>query len=407
MKALTLSALCLLLATAALAADAVPATVTQEVTGEAAIVAGNKDKARRDARNAALREAVEQVAGVLVTADTLTANAQLVSDRVFANSAGYVRSFETVKEEEARGVLRVTVRAEVGTAQLDQDLQAVQALVAALGSRKLVILTQEQTIDPGNVVTQSSLMATTLTEAFKRDGWTVIDPHFAAGKLELAPGVALNQAQVKQLGDLSKADYVLYGTVVYRQQPPGRGIIPEVDEQGRQLLFLVSGEYDLAVFATDSGSQLAKVAGKFTSGRDDVGGPVVAGLPKRATVSYERTAFEISKNRGQRIVSEVRAPVIESLRSSQQNGARVVMTVSGLADYGAVQAFKRVLAESIRGVREVRPGRYAQGRAEFDVTFLGSTDELAEALGGKTFKGRRVAVTGVSGNTLELTVGGR
>ena len=90
MKALKLTAVSLLLAAlvAGPALAAKPAFVTQEATGEAAIVAGNKDKARRDARNNALREAVERVAGVMISADTLSANSQLVSDRVFANSAG-------------------------------------------------------------------------------------------------------------------------------------------------------------------------------------------------------------------------------------------------------------------------------------------------------------------------------
>src|SRR5579862_5301784 len=71
-----------------------PEEVTRETTGEAAIVDGNKERAEREARERALREAVEQVAGVLVSSSSLSANSELVSDQVYARSEGYIRSFE-------------------------------------------------------------------------------------------------------------------------------------------------------------------------------------------------------------------------------------------------------------------------------------------------------------------------
>ncbi len=170
----------------ALAAEKLPPVVTKEAEGEAAIVGGNVDRAAREAKEAALRSAVEQVAGVLVSSQSLAVNSQLVSDQVYAHSAGYVRSYEVLSQTTERNVVKVKVRAQVGTAELDRDLQAVQALVRRLQGRKLVILLQEQTIDEKGVTTTSGVTATVLTDAFKRDGWTVIDPSFAGGK---GPGV--------------------------------------------------------------------------------------------------------------------------------------------------------------------------------------------------------------------------
>ena len=101
----------------------------REAEGEAAIVGGNVDRAAREAKEAALRSAVEQVAGVLVSSQSLAVNSQLVSDQVYAHSAGYVRSYEVLSQTTERNVVKVKVRAQVGTAELDRDLQAVQALV--------------------------------------------------------------------------------------------------------------------------------------------------------------------------------------------------------------------------------------------------------------------------------------
>jgi hypothetical protein len=122
-------------------------------------------------------------------------------------------------------------------------------------------------------------------------------------------------------------------------------------------------------------------------------------------VSYERTAHDIARARGPQIVAEVRKPVGEYLQNSVFNGNRVVMNVVGLADYAAVQGFKKVLAKELStGLREMGQGSFDEGKARFDVLFVGTTDDMAEAVGGKSFKGKKVSVTKVSGNTIELTV---
>lgn len=390
MKTLTQAVTLLLaLSSAALAADE---PVTKEVTGEAAIVEGNKLRAKEVAIDAAKRTAVEQVAGTFVSATTLTQNSQLINDQILSHSAGYISSWSQVgKEVEEAGVLRVTIKATVSTAKLDQDLVAVQALITKLGNRKLVILTQEQAVDTKGTVLSGGVMATVLTEAFKQDGWTIIDPSFAAGKLHLAAGASMGQVEAKEIGELSKADYILYGTVSYRYQPPDSML---KDAQ----VFLVSGEYDLALFATDSGSQLAKESGKLVSDVAKNGNKI------SPLISYERTAHDVSRIEGAKVVADVRAKTLEYLRSAEQNGNRVVMNVTGLSDYSHVQGFKKVLSDSVTGVRKVNPGSFGNGKAQFDVTFVGSTDDFAERIGGKTYRGKKINVTGVSGNTIEVTL---
>jgi len=397
MKALKLTVLSWFLVATALAAGKQPDFVTQEATGEAAIVGGDTEKAIRDARNAALCEAVEQVVGVRVSAQTLAANNQLITDKILSRTDGYVRKYDIVDRKEEAGVMKVTIRAQVGTGQLDKDLQAIQMLVQQLANRKLVIMLQEQTLTPdGQAITTETLSAV-LSEAFKKDGWTLIDPAFAMGKVRVQPGATtLSNTEAKEIGDLTKADYILYGTVIYRQQRPAK---EAVAKDGTPLMFMLSGEYNLVVFETDSGDQLSNVAGKFVSSRADLG------EEGTLSVSYERTAHDIAKARGPQIVAEVRKPVGEYLQNSIFNGNRVVMNVVGLADYAAVQGFKKVLARELStGLREMGQGSFDEGKARFDVLFVGTTDDMAEAVGGKSFKGKKVSVTKVSGNTIELTV---
>lgn len=383
----------LLLALAVVAGAEQPALVTKEATGEAAIVGGDKNAAFEQAKRQAIRAAVEQVAGTMVSSDTYAKNSQLVYDRILSNTTGYVKDVQVVSKSEEAGVMKVTLRAQVGTAEIDKDLQAVRQLLRRMEQTKLVILTQEHAIDANGVTTSGSVMATELTNSFKQDGWTILDPHFAAGKMKLSAGVALGTTEAKEIGELSKADYILYGTVNFRYQPPGGTF--DKDEKGNQILFNVTGEYELSLFATDSGSQLAKLVGKFNTG--DMG--------KKGSnlLSYERTAHDIAVNKGQAVVADVRKQVLEALRSNEQNGSRLVMNVVGITEFGAVQNFKKVL-EDVSGMRDVRKGPFASGKAQFELTYVGSTEELAEKLSNKSFKGKKISVTGVTANTVELTL---
>lgn len=88
----------------------------QIVTAYAPIINGNIDGARRDARNLALRTAVEEAVGVKIQSTIEVANLMVVKDEIVAKSEGYV-TINRVLREEVRGEifyieLDVTARAE-------------------------------------------------------------------------------------------------------------------------------------------------------------------------------------------------------------------------------------------------------------------------------------------------------
>ena len=373
------------------AAEKVPAVVTKEAAGEAAIVGGNVDRATREAKEAALRSAVEQVAGVLVSSQSLAVNSQLVSDQVYSHSAGYVRSYDVLSQTTEKGVVRVKVRAQVGTAELDRDLQAVQALVKRLQGRKLVILLQEQTIDDKGVTSTSGVTSTVLTDAFKRDGWTMIDPSFAAGKVKVASAVSLGATEAKEIGTLSKADYILYGTVAFRDVPAD-GVLVQAGQP--RTAFPLTGEYDFGVFETSAGGQLAKVSGKLRSEMSNM-----------SINSRGESAYNLVKAKEGEITGEVRKAVIESLRASEQNGARIVVQVQNAGDFSTLQSFRQQLVVWSAGVRDVGSPSLSGGTGKLEVTYLGTAERLAEQINGKSLGKKKVSVTGVSGNALEVKLG--
>lgn len=368
--------------------------VEKETTGEAAILENNRDRAIQEAKDKALREAVEQVAGVMLSAETLTENSQLVSDRIYANAAGYIRSFEIVKKEEKGGVMAVTVKAQVGRAQLDKDLQAVQALVRRLGSRRILIVTQEQSYAKDGII-RSHVLETELTKAFEKDGWKIIDPKFAGGgAMELASSITVGGTPTAdKIADIKAADFIVYGTVGFRHQSPHPMTVSS-NPKDPQMHFPVTGEYDLAVFSTENGAQLGKIAGKLFS-------PSIG----NSKISYERTTFDVVKGKAPEIVGELRKGIYEGLRQLQVNGGDMKVVVVGIKDFSSAQNFVKVLRESITGVTEVAGNtKFADGKAEYGVTFVGTSTDLAGRLDGRTFKGKKVSVTKVENGGVEVSI---
>ena len=100
---------------------------TREIVaeGRAAIGTGGVPGAREAAVAQALRSAVEQATGVLVSAHTLTSNYRLLQDEVTTRAEGFATLKEIVGERVERGEVRVTVRALVSLRPLARRLKAL------------------------------------------------------------------------------------------------------------------------------------------------------------------------------------------------------------------------------------------------------------------------------------------
>ena len=396
MKTFKTGLMLLCAASVALAAEPAPTSVTREATGQAAVTkAGGETKAYDEALKNALRAAVEETAGVLITADTATLNSILVRDQVYSRSSGYVKKFDVVSRNVAKGVITVVVKAEVLTAELDKDLQAVKGLIGRLGRTKLIIVTQEQAIDDKGISSKSEVLSSALTESFKRDGWQILDEKGGGNELKLAGGVAQGIPAVKDVLKTTDADYIVYGTVNFRYHVIEIG---GKDKEGNPVIFPVSAEYDLAMFNVRTRDQLAKVSGKFDEGQ-------MGSKGVKTGISYTRTSQDFCKLEAPRIITELRTPVIEYLRNASVNGSDVTLVVSGLPDLSAVDDFAAAV-KTIKAVGEVKQnGDFENGKMQYTVTVVGSAMDFGKVLGKSKYKAKALKVTAVRNNTVEVAIG--
>lgn len=385
-----------------LAAPGKGGLIVQEAEGEAAIVDGNATAAVQKATEAAVREAVQQAAGVILESDTVTANSQLVRDQIATHTRGYVHGYKVLSKKQADGVATVKVRVEVGRADLSRDLVAIRGLIKRLENKKLVVFLDETALRPDRTATHSSTMTTVLSQAFQKDGWTLIDPSFLMGKVELTSGVELGAQQLKRvMGNTHRADYVIYGNVKYIYEEPTGPLAQLMFVNGKQTVFPVNGTYELAVYATDNGSVIAKLSETFddkNKGKDAAAHPFIP----EASLSYDEAAMAAVKRSQGEILGKVRGKIVEYLKSAELDGRRIELKVSGIG----YAKWKRFLAElqakdpSIRGTDN---SHFDHGTALVDLRFVGTADELADRLSRTKFDKRALEVTSVSDGHVEAT----
>ena len=99
------------------------------VKGYAAIVNGDVNRAREDAKRQAMRELVDQVVGVKIQGSTEVVNSMLVSDKILSNSIGYATINKIIKEETRGDILYIEMDV---TASADRIRSTAQDLKSRL-----------------------------------------------------------------------------------------------------------------------------------------------------------------------------------------------------------------------------------------------------------------------------------
>lgn len=382
---------------------------TVEATGEYAIAPsggeGPKAKALERAQQEALRSAIEKAAGVYLQADTQTRNNALVLDRITTNASGYIKSFEVLSRSIDGQIAKVTIRAQVSTDTLEKDVKAARAIVGRLFASKLLIVLQEQLMDEKGGVSRSEYLPAVLTAKFKDSGFTIVDEKGTGSPdlgLSVTSGMAQGKLDPKDILKRSDADYIIYGSANVKFVPPDPkagvvvGGVLEIDPATKkQLIYFVAGDYDLSMFATRTGRQISKQAGRINLS--------FANKENQLGINYQRSASFAVESSSKPIVAAFFAAVFEELRDQDVNGARLIVRVSGIPAFDEVEDIEKALGV-VQGVKAVKAGEFADGKAEFGVQFLGNSAEFGKALKGATMKTRKLVVTAVRNDVVEVNL---
>ncbi|MCP4153858.1 MAG: hypothetical protein GY757_39390 [bacterium] len=115
-------------------------TIEVTAVGEAA---GTGVAGREKSRENALRNAVEKGFGVYVDSATLAENAAIIHDDVVAQTRGYVKDYDILKQTEQDGIVTTQIKARVSMEKIWES-DTMQLLLKRMGAPRFIILSAEE-----------------------------------------------------------------------------------------------------------------------------------------------------------------------------------------------------------------------------------------------------------------------
>jgi len=325
-----------------------------------------------EAKEDALRRAVEMGAGKEVFADTRVADFALMHDTIISRSAGYVRSYDIIEKNEVRGVYMVKVRAVVAVGKIKEDCGALRILIERKGRPNLLIVTSEEGVNLPQWTGNAAEFK--LRELFGEKGFDIVDDETLAeivGRDVTHAMLAQDEAKAVAVAQQLHAGYVITGRALLRAGRP----------EPAYTLDLVPVSVDLLVkvVATDNAQQLAsKQASASRALRDpttaagqvlnQAAAEIFSELLRRILVKWSEDLDVGSKVTciGTRIPTNILDAIVDRLRATDGiKGVSIVdhnpqlSTLSVVTRLEAKELGKVIVraAEGKVDVTEISPGR--------------------------------------------------
>ncbi len=371
--------------------------------GTSMIANGDESSARNAAINDAMRKAVEQAVGAIVSSQTTVENYNLLNDRIYSNTSGYIHDYKILDEGKKDNLYMVTIQATVGTKHLKDDLSAIGLLMKQKKMPRVAVIILEQNIGEkefesalfnagaipygGYVVGMVQLvheagdMSVAENELMKKlidNGFNVVDEATILKDIKLRPGYrvrSLDDNTVKSLGKIADADVIIYGKAVAKLY----GRIAGSDMQSAQ------ADVSLRAVNTDDGRVLASGEQHAASVHID-------------TITAGNDA--IKKATGE-LGDSIIATILDKWRQEISSGSLIQLTVNGIKTAGDLVELKDALM-STSGVQDVYEHSIGNGEASMDVSYQGGAQSLVKSLLTNKTVTALFDITGTTMNTITL-----
>ncbi|MBI3074039.1 MAG: flagellar assembly protein T N-terminal domain-containing protein [Deltaproteobacteria bacterium] len=367
---------------------------TVEVTGQSAIFNNNTPAAKDAAIEQALRTAVEQTVGTFVSSESRVENFQLLDDRIYTKSRGYIRKYDVLSESPDGNVLSVKIRAVVAVGKLKGDLDSLTALWARKGKPKFMLLIVEQNLITNTVVywwyggargvhsasVDMNITENTLIDKMSEKGFPFVDHRVLGGKLKIPKAFRMERVDddaAAKIAKLTDAQIVIVGKALARSG----GTVPGSEGQMKSAQALISAR----VVNTDDGKVLGAVTENAAAVHID---PAVAG-----TEALKKAAEAAAEKLGEKIG--------DAWQKETTTSATILLKATGVSDYKLVTGLVALLG-TLRGVKSVNERLTENETSTIDVSSTTPASGLAAELADKAIEGKKVKVTGTTTNSITV-----
>jgi hypothetical protein len=351
--------------------------------GVAAIIGGNSAVARDKAIDDALRKAVEQAVGTLVSSDTMSENYKVIHDKIIAQTAGYVEQYKILSERADGNLFRVKIRAEIGKANLLNDLRALGLLHIQKEKPKVMMLFEEQvgglygTTSWRNVgQAESSLM-----EKFIDAGFNVVDAQTVKANISRDKALRILEGD----NSAAAAEGLKYGSQIVIT---GKAFSKNA---GGPLL----GTRMQSIQATLQARVVRTDTGKVISSRSKTG--------TKAHIDELQGGALAIKEASEKLADVLMQDIARQWSSEVYGRSQeIALMISGLVSYRHLSAIKRFLSKETQGVRAVHQKSFTGGVAELMLDYGGKSSNIADNLANRKFSGFRLEPTNVTPNRVDV-----
>lgn len=380
--------LLILILPAATPAQAPEEAKTVDATGYGSISNGNAALARDAAVADALRQAVEQAIGTMISSETMVENFQVLSDNVYTKSQGYVKSYNVVRESETSNMYQVTVRAVVSVGSIKNDLDALGLLQVKAEKPRVLFMIAEQNVgdryftfwwlgkpEAVGETTDLSAAQTSLQEIFLDKGFNVVDISGSTGSISVSNAYRvadLSNEGARTIGRKLNAEVVIKGKAIAKEGPrtAGSQVAPYIADITAQAIRVDTGE----VLASSKGHAVARNISDTAGGADALS----------------------------RASSELADKMIEQIAAKWSKGNSVIVRISGITDYRQVADYKNLIKRQIRGVQAIYQRTFEGGLAVFELETKTPTQAIADEMAGLADNPFRI--TNTTSNSIDAAV---
>lgn len=353
---------------------------TEGVAGIGPDAAAARDRAIEDA----LRRAVEQAVGTIVESETTVENYELLSDRIFSRSSGYVKSYQIVSEQREGDLLRVKVSAVVSTADLNNDLNAIGVLQRRMKYPRIMVMIAEDNILQADYwqlySVSNSQSEETVISRLKAKGFRIVDP------MEMRHQISASEARAAwqggddiagRMGSRLGAEIVIVGQAISNRAAS--------NIYGSDLLSMTTSLTARAVKA-GTGEVIATASAQGTAAHINE----VAALQQSLQKASEKAAEDLSRG------------IVETWKQETSGDRSLTVLVQDVHP-AELKQVKDTLSR-LRGVTEVMERSFSNGEAVLDVRAKTDALELSTLISRASFQGFRLVLQESSADRLEYRV---
>ncbi len=364
--------------------------------GQAAIVNNDKAMARDKAIEDALRRAVEQVVGTMVTSESKAKDFQLLEDNIYTHSKGYVESYKIVSEKVEDNVYIVDIQADVSTGKIEGKLKAIGIALSRKGKPRVMFLISEQNVGQETPsywwgttasVSDIGIVENTMINIFQKNGFTVIDRQAVSGKIKVKDAyrvASLSSDAAKSIANQTDAQIVIFGQAIAKSlgnQPIGTS--PDSPKYPT-----ASANMSVRALNTDNGEILATATGEHV-------------YPHPSEISAGNNALKMA---AEKVSNQLIDGIMEKWNQELSGGQMVSIDITGIDDPGFLSEFKNFLTQQIRGVQGVQIRKFKKPDASLDIDYKGKGQDLGLELSGKKIGKSVLEVTDMQQNTVKIKV---